>query len=486
MIKAVIFDMFETLITHFESPLYMGKQIANDIGISEQKFREIWNTTDDERTLGKRTLEDVIEEVMRVNDCYTKEVFDKIISKRKASKIECFHHLHPEIIPMFEALKEQNVKIGLITNCYYEERDVIKDSCLFGYLDVVCMSCELGMKKPEIEIFETCVSGLGVKMEECLYIGDGGSYELEAAKAFGMHTMQATWYLKDGVNQPAKRKAEFKHAKTPMDVVLEVLNQLHIPFSIYQLISGKSYKIDEIGMSGNKVLLFEDMVLKIEADSVEVTEQVVLMKWLEEKLPIPRVLAHEISDGKSYLLMSKIGGEMSCDTYYLEQPHVLLEALANGLKMLWEVDISKCPKVQDLDALLTEARRRVEQNLVDVDNTEPTTFGEGGFESPKHLLEWLEDNQPTMEPVFIHGDYCLPNVFLKDGQVEGFIDLGKAGVGDKWFDIALCYRSLKHNFDGTYGGKVYEGFNPDLLFEKLGIEPDWKKIRYYILLDELF
>ncbi len=31
MIKAVIFDMFETLVTHYECPVYMGKQIANDI-----------------------------------------------------------------------------------------------------------------------------------------------------------------------------------------------------------------------------------------------------------------------------------------------------------------------------------------------------------------------------------------------------------------------------------------------------------------------
>ena len=64
--------------------------------------------------------------------------------------------------------------------------------------------------------------------------------------------------------------------------------------------------------------------------------------------------------------------------------------------------------------------------------------------------------------------------------------MGKTGVGDKWNDIALCYRSLKHNFDGTYGGKVYKDFNPDMLFEKLGIEPDWDKLNYYILLDELF
>lgn len=222
MIKAVIFDMFETLITHFESPLYMGKQIAKDIGIAEQKFREIWDTTDEDRTLGKKTLEEVIEEVLRVNNCYSDELFEQIISKRKMSKIECFHHIHPEIIPMFKSIKEMNIKIGLITNCYYEERDVIKNSILFDYFDAVCMSCELGMQKPELAIFQRCVKELAVIPEECLYIGDGGSFELETAQALGMYAIQAAWYLKDGVNQPAKRKAEFLQAESPLDVISEI------------------------------------------------------------------------------------------------------------------------------------------------------------------------------------------------------------------------------------------------------------------------
>ena len=59
-------------------------------------------------------------------------------------------------------------------------------------------------------------------------------------------------------------------------------------------------------------------------------------------------------------------------------------------------------------------------------------------------------------------------------------------LADKWQDIALCYRSLKHNKNGLYGGGQYEGVSPDLLFDRLTIQPDWDKIRYYILLDELF
>ncbi|MCR5104862.1 MAG: hypothetical protein K6B68_10480 [Eubacterium sp.] len=49
----------------------------------------------------------------------------------------------------------------------------------------------------------------------------------------------------------------------------------------------------------------------------------------------------------------------------------------------------------------------------------------------------------------------------------------------------MLYRSLRHNFDGTYG-KVYPGLDPDSFFEELEIEPDREKIDYYILLDELF
>lgn len=264
------------------------------------------------------------------------------------------------------------------------------------------------------------------------------------------------------------------------------MNQMQLPSKIIKWIKNKTFTVDDIGMSGNLVLIFDDMVLKVEEKTASIEKQVQMMQWLKGKLPVPELIAYEEEDGKSYLLMSRIGGVMSCDTYYLEHPKELLEMLASGLKMLWEVDVRDCPCTRDLDAILKEARIRVENNLVDTEDAEPTTFGEGSFNNPNHLLEWLENHRPSFEPVLSHGDYCLPNIFLENGQIKGFIDLGKTGVSDKWNDIALCYRSLMHNFDGTYGGKVYENFSPDLLFEKLGIEPDWEKIKWYLLLDELF
>ena len=59
LIKAVIFDMYETLITHYECPLYFSAEMAKDAGISEENFRKIWRETETKRTIGKLSFEEV-------------------------------------------------------------------------------------------------------------------------------------------------------------------------------------------------------------------------------------------------------------------------------------------------------------------------------------------------------------------------------------------------------------------------------------------
>lgn len=260
----------------------------------------------------------------------------------------------------------------------------------------------------------------------------------------------------------------------------------NLPPDLHTLILGKSYIADNIGMSGSSILIFEDMVLKIQSEDEETRSEAVMMKWLDGKLPVPKVLYHKVVDGVNYLLMSKMSGVMSCEESILENQELVTEILAEGLKKLWAVDISDCPMRWDLSVKLAAAKYNVENGEVDVDNVEPETFGEGGFKDPQELLEWLTENQPPLEPVLSHGDFCLPNIFVEDNHVSGYIDLGKMGIADKWQDIALCYRSLKHNYTGVYGSEERKDFDENLLFEKLGIEPDWEKIRYYILMDELF
>ena len=211
-----------------------------------------------------------------------------------------------------------------------------------------------------------------------------------------------------------------------------------------------------------------------------------MLTWLEDKLSVPEVLATQVEGATHYLLMSKIQGIMACDDVYMTDPEKLVKLLVTALRQLWTVDLCGFKPMMTLAKKLEVAEYNVLNGKVDMADTQPDTFGPQGFENPQALLRWLVANQPDEELVFSHGDMSLPNVFFKDDHVSGFIDLGLAGVSDKWQDIAIVYRSLVNNFAGVYGGKAYNGFKPDMLFEALEIDADWEKMRYYILLDELF
>ena len=219
MIRAVIFDMFETLISYHTCPVYFGTQMAEDAGISVVEFLSKWRATDYDRSTGKCTVEVVLEEILKEFGCYSDELLQELVGKRGTTIDDCLKHKNTEIISMLHTLKEQGVFIGLISNCYLEEATRIRESELFPYFDAVFFSNEQGICKPEKEIYDRCMEALSVQPEECLYVGDGGSRELENAQELGMKAVQATWYLKEGTSQPVGRKPEFEEAKRPMDVV---------------------------------------------------------------------------------------------------------------------------------------------------------------------------------------------------------------------------------------------------------------------------
>lgn len=219
MIKAVIFDMYETLITLYESPPYFGTQMAIDAGIPAEKFQAVWRASEYNRTIGKKSLEEVIEQILKENDCYSLDLLNFIVHKRRKSKEECFNHLHKEIIPLLSALKANDILVGLISNCFSEEAKAIRESVLFSYFDVACLSYEEGLQKPDVRIFDRCMLKLKVEAKDCLYVGDGGSQELETARKLGMKAVQAVWYLKEGTAQPSGKKADFEQIATPMEII---------------------------------------------------------------------------------------------------------------------------------------------------------------------------------------------------------------------------------------------------------------------------
>ena len=260
------------------------------------------------------------------------------------------------------------------------------------------------------------------------------------------------------------------------------------PERIQNYIRDLPYEKNGVGMSHSSVFVFDAYVLKVQQAMPETENEYQVLRWINGRVPVPDILEYVVQAGTAYTLMTKAVGKMLCDDELMREPEKLVDLIAQALKMLWSVDISDCPcTFSRLSERLKAARENIANGEVDLDNVEPETFGPGGFADPWDLLKWLERNQPEEDLVLTHGDFCLPNVFADGNNITAFIDNGKMGPADRWQDLAIVLRSLRHNFDGKYtGGVPYRGYDDSMLLSKLGIEMDERKFRYYLLLDELF
>lgn len=101
---------------------------------------------------------------------------------------------------------------------------MIRESILYPYFDAAFLSCEEHVVKPDAKIYRRCMTALDVKPEECLYIGDGGSHELDAAKDLSMHPLQAVWYRTEQSEHVIKIKEDFIQINNPMNII----NYLHL------------------------------------------------------------------------------------------------------------------------------------------------------------------------------------------------------------------------------------------------------------------
>ncbi len=260
---------------------------------------------------------------------------------------------------------------------------------------------------------------------------------------------------------------------------------MFIPESIHRYLPADDFSLDSVGCSGAQVLMFEDRVLKIEKDCNSSANELSMMQWLQGRLPVPQIIASEKADDTRYLLMSRIPGVYLCHTTILDDQERLAQLVADGLKRMWAVDVTTCPTDRSLDAKFHEIEAGIRNGSITMDNArQEDTYGPSGFSSPRELFDWLVKHRPQEEKVLSHGDYCLPNIFCNSAGLTGYIDLGYAGVADKWVDIEQVLWSMWANSTGQFGGKVRE-FDRRLLFDTLGMMPDEEKLRYYSLLSEL-
>lgn len=221
--RAIIFDLFETLITEWGHKKYTKNEMCSDLGIEREEFDLYWEEKEQERYLGKIDFVDSIRYVcekcgIQIDD----SILTAITDKRIKTKSTCFDYVDPEVFQLLSHLKSMGVKLAIVSNCSSEEVKVIKQSRIYEYFDQVILSYEVGLQKPDISIYKKAADLLGVAIDECVFVGDGGSNELVGARDAGMKAIQAKWYTNQ---HPHNREsmAGFLTAEKPLDILQNIV-----------------------------------------------------------------------------------------------------------------------------------------------------------------------------------------------------------------------------------------------------------------------
>ena len=237
------------------------------------------------------------------------------------------------------------------------------------------------------------------------------------------------------------------------------------------------------GMSGASVYRLgstqDQRFLKVAPTTAgqELQAEAARLIWLNGKLPVPRVVYFADYDGSQYLMTTAVPGVALCDNFVRDRTPQVIDRYAQGARLIHSLPVAECPFDAGLDVRVQQARRAVESGTVDTELFDDERLGR----SPESLYQELLESRPTGEDlVFTHGDYCAPNVLVDPAtlRLTGFVDLGRAGVADRYQDLALAARSIAYNFGDEWSLRFFNEYGID--------EPDETKVAFYKLLDEFF
>jgi len=188
-LRAVIFDLFGTLVDNFsvaEHRKVLG-EMAEAVGAPAEEFAGLWMDTFGQRAAGAfSSVEGNIEYV-----CTALGVVPDQVGVANAARMR-FELTQRSLGPRRDAvetltqLRARRLKIGLISDCSAEVPALWPRTAFAPLVHAAVFSCQVRVKKPDPRIYLLACDRLGVKPEECLYVGDGSSRELSGAAAVGM------------------------------------------------------------------------------------------------------------------------------------------------------------------------------------------------------------------------------------------------------------------------------------------------------------
>ena len=196
MITAVLFDLFETLITESGVQPTRASSLATTLGLEKDAYRKEWKMRRPSIVRGQMSFAEALTEISQtLMGRADPAAIQGICQQRLREKAVAYAQIHDEVAALVTTLARRGVGLAVISNGF--EEDVLGWSHCSLAAEIRCtvFSYAERIAKPDPEIYQRALLRLGVDPATTVYIGDGGDDELVGAKRAGLRAYRAAWFV---------------------------------------------------------------------------------------------------------------------------------------------------------------------------------------------------------------------------------------------------------------------------------------------------
>ena len=199
VVKVVLFDLFETLVSGFDTGHPSTTEVAQTLELPVKEFQqEYYQSLRSARYTGQfpdyATVLCYI--VQQLGGKSSDSTIKTLAERRQSAFTAHLRRIEPEILDMLNEITTSGIRIGLISNTDGSEVLDWANSPLSDFFETPIFSHAVGMVKPDPHIYQHACKNLGVGPSDCIFIGDGNSDELRGAAQVGMLPFCAAWFLR--------------------------------------------------------------------------------------------------------------------------------------------------------------------------------------------------------------------------------------------------------------------------------------------------
>ena len=198
-IKAVIFDLDDTLYSEKDYVRSGYRAVANELPQIENAYCKLWRAFEEGHAAIDKVLSDA--------GVFTQELKDRCVSIYRNHLPEI--KLYEDVAEMLASLRAKGIKLGIITDGRPDgQRNKIMALGLENMVDEIIVTDELGgamFRKPCDISFRIMQRKMGIPFESMVYVGDNLTKDLIAPRQLGM---RAIWF--DNADRVHKVSCEYR------------------------------------------------------------------------------------------------------------------------------------------------------------------------------------------------------------------------------------------------------------------------------------